>query len=99
MSPRYEQLFRCTGTLTLDGETRRFNANGLRIRRTGFRAFAGFWGHCWQSATFPDGRAFGFNIYPRVRMASRTTRKDGSSTAKACAYPPARWKCHGFAAS
>lgn len=64
MSPRYEQLFRCNGTLTVDGETRSFKANGLRIRRTGFRAFAGFWGHCWQSAVFPDGRAFGLNIYP-----------------------------------
>nr|WP_086492332.1 hypothetical protein [Novosphingobium panipatense] len=64
MSPRYEQLFRCSGTLRVDGEMRAFKANGLRIRRTGFRAFAGFWGHCWQSAVFPDGRAFGLNIYP-----------------------------------
>lgn len=64
MSPRYEQLFRCTGTLTIDGETRSFKANGLRIRRTGFRAFAGFSGHCWASAVFPSGKAFGFNIYP-----------------------------------
>ncbi|TDW63652.1 hypothetical protein EDF57_105124 [Novosphingobium sp. PhB55] len=64
MSPRYEQLFRCSGTLTVDGVVRPFKGNGLRIRRTGFRAFAGFWGHCWQSAVFPDGRAFGFNIYP-----------------------------------
>lgn len=64
MSPRYEQLFRAAGTLTIDGEAQAFNANGLRIRRTGFRAFAGFWGHCWQSAVFPSGRAFGFNSYP-----------------------------------
>ncbi|GGB96286.1 hypothetical protein GCM10011494_13480 [Novosphingobium endophyticum] len=64
MSPRYEQLFRCTGSLTIDGETRTFAANGLRIRRTGFRAFAGFSGHCWMSAVFPSGRAFGLNAYP-----------------------------------
>lgn len=64
MSPRYEQLFRCTGSLSIDGEQIDFDGNGLRIRRTGFRAFAGFWGHCWQSAVFPSGRAFGFNIYP-----------------------------------
>lgn len=64
MSPRYEQLFRCTGTLSVDGEARSFRGNGLRIRRTGFRAFSGFWGHCWQSAVFPSGRGFGFNIYP-----------------------------------
>lgn len=64
MSPRYEQLFRCTGTLRVNGAERRFKANGLRIRRTGYRAFAGFGGHCWQSAIFPGGRAFGFCIYP-----------------------------------
>jgi hypothetical protein len=64
MSPRYEQLFRCTGTLTIDGERRNFRANGLRIRRTGFRAFSGFSGHCWGSALFPSGKAFGFNTYP-----------------------------------
>jgi hypothetical protein len=64
MSPRYEQLFRATGVLSIDEEERSFKANGLRIRRTGFRAFAGFWGHCWQSAVFPSGRAFGFNSYP-----------------------------------
>ena len=64
MSPRYEQLFRCEGSLRIDGEERAFRGNGLRIRRTGFRAFEGFWGHCWQSAVFPSGRAFGFNVYP-----------------------------------
>lgn len=64
MSPRYEQLFRATGTLTIDGRSRTVNGSGLRIRRTGPRAFAGFWGHCWQSAVFPSGRAFGFNSYP-----------------------------------
>lgn len=64
MSPRYEQLFRAEGELTIEGDTMPFKANGLRIRRTGYRAFAGFWGHCWQSAIFPSGRAFGFNVYP-----------------------------------
>lgn len=64
MSPRYEQLFRCEGSLRIDGEERAFRGNGLRIRRTGFRAFAGFEGHCWQSAVFPSGKGFGFNVYP-----------------------------------
>lgn len=64
MSPRYEQLFRATGMLRVGGETRDVEAHGLRIRRSGVRKFAGFWGHCWQSAVFPSGRAFGFNIYP-----------------------------------
>lgn len=76
MSPRYEQLFRCSGTLVIDGEERAFRGNGLRIRRTGFRAFAGFWGHCWQSAVFPDGRAFGFNSYP-VREGEPPSYSEG----------------------
>ena len=28
------------------------------------RKLAGFWGHCWQSALFPSGRAFGYIAYP-----------------------------------
>lgn len=64
MSPRYEQLFRAKGILREGGKARNFDACGLRIRRSGVRKFAGFWGHCWQSAVFPSGKAFGFNIYP-----------------------------------
>lgn len=64
MSPRYEQLFRCEGSLRIDGREQAFRGNGLRIRRTGFRAFSGFAGHCWQSAIFPSGKGFGLNIYP-----------------------------------
>lgn len=62
---RYEQLFRATGTITVDGgPPHRFGGSGLRIRRQGVRRLAGFWGHCWQSALFPDGRAFGYIAYP-----------------------------------
>ena len=64
MSPRYEQLFRARGSLQINDEIHNFTACGLRIRRQGFRKFEGFWGHCWQSAVFPSGRAFGFNVYP-----------------------------------
>lgn len=64
MSPRYEQLFRTKGTLRVGDERCEFNGNGLRIRRQGARKFEGFWGHCWQSALFPSGRAFGYNTYP-----------------------------------
>jgi len=64
MSPRYEQLCRADGCLVINEEAIDFKGNGLRIRRTGYRAFSGFRGHCWQSAVFPDGRAFGFNTYP-----------------------------------
>jgi hypothetical protein len=77
MSPRYEQLLRATGTLTIDGETRAFKANGLRIRRTGFRAFAGFSGHCWQSAVFPSGRASASTSIRRPPTAIRSTSKAG----------------------
>ena len=64
MSPRYEQLFNATGHLSVNGVQRSFGARGLRIRRQGARKFAGFSGHCWQSALFPSGKAFGFNVYP-----------------------------------
>jgi hypothetical protein len=63
--PRYEQLFRATGQVSVDGgQPRRFTGSGLRIRRQGVRKLAGFWGHCWQSAVFPSGRAFGYIAYP-----------------------------------
>jgi len=64
MSPRYEQLFAAEGTTRIAGVTQAFSGKGLRIRRTGPRQFSGFRGHCWQSAVFPDGRAFGYNTYP-----------------------------------
>ena len=63
--PRYEQLFRATGEFHATGEKRHeFTGSGLRIRRTGVRKLAGFWGHCWQSAVFDSGRAFGYIAYP-----------------------------------
>jgi len=62
--PRYEQLFWATGELTVAGETQNFTGSGLRIRRQGVRKLASFWGHAWQSALFPSGRAFGYIAYP-----------------------------------
>ena len=62
--PRYEQLFTATGEFRSPREQRNFAGSGLRIRRTGVRKLAGFWGHCWQSAAFPSGRAFGYIAYP-----------------------------------
>lgn len=64
MSPRYEQLFRVQGSLRVGDTEREVAGSGLRIRRQGVRRLEGFWGHCWQSAVFPSGRAFGFNTYP-----------------------------------
>jgi len=61
---RCEQLFRAHGTLHMDGKTRDFSGTGLRIHRQSERPLAGFRGHCWQSALFPDGSAFGYIAYP-----------------------------------
>lgn len=63
--PRYEQLYRAKGSITIDGgPTKQFTGSGLRIRRQGVRKLAGFWGHSWQSAVFPSGKAFGYIAYP-----------------------------------
>jgi hypothetical protein len=69
---RYEQLFRAKGMLRIGSEVHRFTGTGLRIRRQGVRRIEGFWGHCWQTALFPSGRAFGYIAYP--------PRPDGSSS-------------------
>ncbi|GAA2430872.1 hypothetical protein GCM10010191_50660 [Actinomadura vinacea] len=75
--PRYEQLFRATGSVTVDGgEEHRFTGSGLRIRRQGVRKLSGFWGHCWQSAVFPSGRAFGYSAYP-PRSDGKPTYNEG----------------------
>ncbi len=62
--PRYEQLFRARGSLRVGDAEHTFTGTGLRIRRQGVRRLAGFWGHCWQSALFGSGRAFGYIAYP-----------------------------------
>lgn len=61
---RYEQLFRATGSVRVAGEEHAFTGSGLRIRRQGVRRLEGFWGHCWQSALFGSGKAFGYIAYP-----------------------------------
>jgi hypothetical protein len=70
--PRYEQLFRATGSVRVAGREHTFEGSGLRIRRQGVRRLDGFWGHCWQSALFGSGRAFGYIAYP--------PRPDGAPT-------------------
>ena len=62
--PRYEQLFTATGEFRAADKDHTFTGSGLRIRRTGVRKLAGFWGHSWQSAVFGSGRAFGYIAYP-----------------------------------
>jgi hypothetical protein len=61
---RFEHLFRAQGVLHVDGKARPFKGTGLRIHRQSIRRLEGFYGHCWQSALFADGRAFGFITYP-----------------------------------
>lgn len=61
---RMEHQFRGEGTMTLDGETRSFKAVGNRIHRQSVRPLDAFRGHVWQTAVFPDGRAFGYITYP-----------------------------------
>lgn len=74
--PRYEQLFRATGSVRVAGREHSFAGSGLRIRRQGVRRLEGFWGHCWQSAVFPSGRAFGYIAYP-PRPDGRPTFNEG----------------------
>lgn len=68
---RHEQLFRCSGSFKVQGEQElAFEGTGLKIRRVGLRNTGDFPGHCWQSAVFPSGKAFGMLSFP--------PRKDGT---------------------
>lgn len=64
MGYRFEHHFRAQGVLEIDGARRAFKATGTRIHRQSIRRLDGFIGHCWLSALFPDGRAFGCLAYP-----------------------------------
>jgi len=64
ISPRYEQLCTSTGTVEVGDERWAFEGTALRVHRQGPRDVAGFWGHCWPSALFPSGRAFGALAFP-----------------------------------
>ncbi len=62
---RLEQVFRGAGAMSIDGVRRSFKAVGMRVKRRSIRTDGLFLrGHCWQSAVFPDGRAFGYLAYP-----------------------------------
>lgn len=69
---RFEQLCRCSGSLTIGGETFAIDGSANRIRRQGVRRTATLWGHAWQSAIFPSGKGFAYITYPE--------RKDGKAT-------------------
>jgi len=69
---RFEQLFTADGTVEIDDTAIGLRGGGLRIHRKGGARsdYSDWYGHCWQSAVFPSGRAFGFIHY--------TPRPDGS---------------------
>jgi hypothetical protein len=63
---RFEQLCEVEGTVELEGEPPvSFRGGALRVHRKGGdrNNYGDFYGHCWQSALFPSGRAFGFIHY------------------------------------
>lgn len=68
---RLEHLCRGQGELTVDGATQEFRLLGSRVKRQSVRPLDAFRGHCWQSALFPDGRAFGTISYPASESAPR----------------------------
>ncbi len=74
--PRYEQVLRASGSVRTPDREHTFTGSGLRIRRQGVRHLAEFRGHCWQSALFPSGRAFGYIAYP-PREDGRPTFNEG----------------------
>lgn len=62
---RIEQLFKGKGWFEVDGKRQDFGASGMRVKRRSIRTDGLFLrGHCWQTAVFPDGRAFGYLAYP-----------------------------------
>lgn len=62
--PRFEQLARATGRARVGDVEYAIDGGALRVRRRGVRRLGTFRGHAWQSALFPDGRAFGYIVYP-----------------------------------
>jgi hypothetical protein len=92
---RFEQHFDARGALAVDGVETPFTGGGLRIHRTGGVRGTGedFYGHVWQTARFPSGRAFGFMHYhPRPDGSQRYREgwvldRDGIVPARPVATP------------
>lgn len=84
---RFEHHFRARGRLEIDGGTRAFKATGTRIHRQSIRRLDGFHGHCWLSALFPDGRAFGCLAYPPLAGQSAYSHNDAVVYQNGKLYP------------
>lgn len=73
---RFEMLFNSVGNITFDGKTQPFSGTGTFVHRQSMRPESTYkrdWlGHCWQSAKFADGRAFGCCAYPNKNFDSYT---------------------------
>lgn len=75
---RFEHHFRAHGILEIDGKKREFKATGTRVHRQSIRRLEGFIGHCWLSAVFPDGRAFGCLVYPPLPGSTEYSYNDAA---------------------
>jgi hypothetical protein len=75
---RFEQICAVTGVVRVDGEATPFTGGGLRVHRKGGNRsdYGDFYGHNWQSARFPSGRAFGF-IHYRPRPDGSVKYREG----------------------
>ena len=78
MGYRFEHHFRAQGTWEIDGTKRDFRGVGTRIHRQSIRRLEGFKGHCWLSAVFPDGRAFGCLAYPPLPGSDEYSYNDAA---------------------
>jgi hypothetical protein len=75
---RFEQLCEVTGRVVVDGTETTFSGGGLRVHRKGGARsdYGDFYGHNWQSARLPSGRAFGF-IHYRPRPDGSVKYREG----------------------
>jgi hypothetical protein len=74
---RLEQLCRVKGVINWQGKDVEFTGGALRIRRKGVRKLEEFFGHAWQSAVFPSGKAFGYIAYPGYKSGKEYDYNEG----------------------
>jgi hypothetical protein len=84
---RIEHHLRAVGSYEIDGKTYSFKGTGTRIHRQSIRRLEGFFGHCWLSAVFPDGSAFGSLAYPPRQGSSEYSYNDAVIYKNGRLYP------------